>query len=635
MAYLEDEATLDANSDLRMARRLLGYLRPYKRYVFAALVLMAFSSPLVLAGPLLTKVAIDLYFAPVNSPTGLTLYIKHAAEFAGLSESASEGLLFIAALFFIANAGALVGIYAQEFLLQKLGQYIMRDIRQQLADHLQKLPISFYDRNPVGRVVTRLTTDVEALNEMFSSGVIVVFGDIAMALYVVVYMLKVNWRLALITYLILPPLVALTYWFRRGTRRAFREIRIRIAEINAFLQERLSAMSVVQLCNAEEREFQKFQHLNEAHRTANIDAVFYYAFFYPAIELIAAVGTALIIWNGAGQIIAGITTIGTLIAFIQLARSFYGPVFEISETYNIVQSAIVSSERIFALLDEPVAKPVIAVEPVRPARGHIEFRNVWFAYNDDDWVLRDVSFVVKPGERVALVGHTGAGKSTIASLLLRFYEIQRGQILLDGVNITELNVQDLRSAFGIALQDVFLFSGDIESNIRLNNSAIGEERVRTAMREVHADKFIKKLPQGLATEVNERGLGLSFGQKQLICLARALAFDPRVLILDEATSSVDTETESLICDALGRLMEGRTSLVIAHRLSTIRSVDKIIVLHRGEVREVGTHQELLAARGLYWRLHRLHSGKDSKINPYLPQLNAENAELRSSANVCG
>jgi len=635
MAYLQEEATLDGSGDVHMTRRLLGYLRPYKRYVFAALVLMAFSSPLVLAGPLLTKAAIDLYFAPVNSPTGLTLYIKHAAELGGFGGSAFEGLLFIAGLFFLANVGALFGIYAQEFLLQKLGQHIMSDIRQELADHLQKLPVSFFDRNPVGRVVTRLTTDVEALNEMFSSAVIVVVGDIAMALFVIVYMLKVNWRLALITYLILPPLVALTYWFRRGTRRAFREIRVRIAEINAFLQERLSAMSVVQLCNAEEREFQKFHRINEAHRAANINAVFYYAFFYPAIEIIAAAGTALIIWNGAGQVIAGITTIGTLIAFIQLARSFYEPVFEISETYNIVQSAIVSSERIFALLDEPVAKPVAAVEPLRTARGHIEFRNVWFAYNEDDWVLRDVSFVIEPGERVALVGHTGAGKSTIASLLLRFYEIQRGQIFLDGVNIADLNVQDLRSAFGIALQDVFLFPGDIDSNIRLNNSSIGDARVRTAMREVHADKFIEKLPQGLATEVNERGLGLSFGQKQLICLARALAFDPRVLILDEATSSVDTETESLICDALERLMAGRTSLVIAHRLSTIRSVDKIVVLHKGEVHEIGTHHELLAARGLYWRLHRLHSGKDPETNPYLPQLNADNADLRASANICG
>ena len=613
------EATLDKTGDVRMARRLLGYLRPYKRYVLASLLLMAFSSPLVLAGALLTKAAIDLYFAPDPSqpPTGLTLYIKQGAEFIGLGGSASEGLLFIAALFFLANLGALIGLYAQEFLLQKMGQYVMRDIRQEVADHLQELPLGFYDRNPVGRLVTRMTTDVEALNDMFSSGVIVVFGEIAMALYVIAYMLKVNWRLALITYLILPPLVVLTYWFRRGTRPTFREIRIRIAEINAFLQERLTAMSVVQLFNAEERELQKFQRINEAHRTANINTVFYYAFFYPAVEVIAAVGTALIIWNGAGQVIAGITTIGTLIAFIQLARSFYGPVFEISETYNIVQSAIVSSERIFALLDEPVAKPLVPVVPMRPGRGHIEFRNVWFAYDDEDWVLRDVSFVVEPGERIGLVGHTGAGKSTIASLLLRFYEIQRGQIFLDGINIRDINVQDLRSNFSIALQDVFLFSGDIESNIRLSNSSIGDERVRIATREVHADKFIEKLPEGLATEVNERGVGLSFGQKQLICLARALAFDPRVLILDEATSSVDTETESLIGDALERLMEGRTSLVIAHRLSTIRSVDKIVVLHKGEVREIGTHHELLAACGLYWRLYRLHSRQHQETDPYL------------------
>jgi ATP-binding cassette subfamily B multidrug efflux pump len=623
MAYRREEAALEATSDVRMVRRLLSYLRPYKSYVFASAVLTVCNAPLALAGPPLTKVAVDLYFAPDNTRpvTGLALQIQHGAASVGLGGSRVQGILFISIVFFLANVAALLVIYVQGVLLQKVGQYIMRDMREEMFAHLERLPITFFDRNPVGRLVSRLTTDVEGLNEMFTSGVVVVFGDIAVALYVIVYMFQVNWRLALITFLILPPLMVLVRWFRKGTRAAFREIRVRIAEVNAFLQERLSSMSVVQLFDAEQREFEKFRNINEAHRSANVNTVFYYAFFYPAVQVIAAAGVALVIWYGGGQVIAGVTTIGTLIAFIQLTRSFYEPVFEISEKYNIVQSAIASSERIFAVLDEPSANPnQITALPLQGARGHIEFRNVWFAYEDEDWVLRDVSFTVEPGERVALVGNTGAGKTTIASLLLRFYEIQRGQILIDGLDIRDVKVEDLRSNFSIALQDVFLFSGTIESNIRLSNSGISDERVRAAVREVRADKFIAKLPEGLATEVNERGAGLSFGQKQLICFARALAFDPRVLILDEATSSVDTETETLIGDALERIMVERTSLVIAHRLSTIRSVDKIVVLHKGEVREIGTHQALLASRGLYWNLHRLHFGKSDEGHPQTDEL---------------
>lgn len=599
-----------------MARRLLRYLRPYKGQVLIAAILTACSAPLALAGLPLMKVAVDLYLAPNHSRSldGLALFIKRGAEFVGLGANASQGVVFIAILFFLANLAALLVTYAQGFLLQQLGQNVMRDMREEIFAHLQKLPISFYDRNPTGRIVTRLTTDIEALNDMFTSGVIVVFGDVAIIIYMMIYMFVVNWQLALIAFLILPPLLMLIRWFRRGTRRAFREIRVRIAGINAFLQERLSSMSVVQLCNAEDREFDKFQRINEAHRAANVNTVFYYAFFYPAVEVLAAISIASIIWYAGGQVAAGLTTLGTLIVFIQLAQALYQPVFEVSEKYNIVQSAIVSSERVFALLDEPtVAEPPLAAVPLRQARGRIEFRNVWFAYNDDDWVLRDISFVVEPGERVALIGHTGAGKSTIASLLLRFYEIQRGQILIDDIDIRDLDVQDLRSNLGVVLQDVFLFAGDIESNIRLSNSEISDERLRDATRQVHADKFIGKFTHGFATEVNERGAGLSFGQKQLICFARALAFNPSILILDEATSSIDAETQYLLGDAVERLMKGRTSLVIAHRLPTIRSVDKIIVLHKGQVREIGTHDELLAARGLYWRLYRLYFGQDDEL----------------------
>lgn len=598
-----------------MARRLLGYLRPYKGQVLVAAILTACSAPLALASLPLMKVTIDLYLAPnhLRSPDRAALIIKRGAEFVGLGGTASQGVVFIAILFFLANLAALLVTYAQGFLLQKLGQNVMRDMREEIFAHLQELPISFYDRNPTGRIVTRLTTDIEALNEMFTSGVIVVFGDVAIIIYMTIYMFVVNWQLALVAFLILPPLLLLIYWFRRGTRRTFREIRVRIAGINAFLQERLSSMSVVQLCNAEEREFDKFQRINEAHRAANVGTVFYYAFFYPSIEVLAAISIASIIWYAGGQVAAGLTTLGTLIVFIQLAQTLYQPVFEVSEKYNIVQSAIVSSERVFALLDEPtLIKPPLAAARLRQARGRIEFRNVWFAYNDDDWVLRDVSFVVEPGERVALIGHTGAGKSTIASLLLRFYEIQRGQILIDDIDIRDVDVQDLRSNLGVVLQDVFLFAGDIESNIRLSNSDISAERLREATRQVNADKFIDKLTNGFATKVNERGAGLSFGQKQLICFARALAFDPSILVLDEATSSIDAETQYLLGDAVQRLMKGRTSLVIAHRLPTIRSVDKIIVLHKGEVREIGTHEELLAARGLYWRLYRLYFGQDDE-----------------------
>ncbi|MCI0487100.1 MAG: ABC transporter ATP-binding protein/permease, partial [Blastocatellia bacterium] len=453
----------------------------------------------------------------------------------------------------------------------------------------------------------------------------------------VIFMFQVNWRLALVSFAILPLLAALTIWFRLGARAAFRQVRVRIARINAFLQEHITGMPVVQLFNREEKEMEHFDHINAAHRKANIDTIFYYAVFYPAVEIIGAVGIGLIIWYGGGQVIQGVATIGTLVAFIQLARSFYEPISDISEKYNILQAAMASSERIFKLLDEPVAiKSPEAQVPggghrntqkhtdrllrvsasprprVRSAVGRIEFRGVWFAYKEEDWILRDVSFVAEPGERVAFVGHTGAGKTTITNLLLRFYDIQRGQILLDGVDLREMDLEELRSTISIVLQDVFLFSGDIASNIRLGNTSISDERLQAAAREVHADTFIQRLPDGYKTELRERGAGLSVGQKQLISFARALAFDPCVLILDEATSSIDTETEILIRDAVERLMKGRTSLVIAHRLSTIQSVDKIIVMHKGEIREMGRHQDLLAQRGLYWRLYQLQFYQDFK-----------------------
>ena len=610
-----EEEVLGKAYDARLMRRLLKYLWPYKWYALTSLVLTVLSAPLVLAGPPLMKAAIDLYLSPDPSkpPAGFTLLLKQTADHFGFGGSSYEGLTFIAIVFFVANLAAFAVQYTQAYVMQAMGQYIMYDLRKEVFAHLQRLPVQFYDRNPVGRLMTRLTTDVDALNEMFTAGVIAIFGDIAMIFYIIIFMFQVNWRLALVSFSILPLLVILTTWFRIGARSSFREVRVRIARINAFLQEHITGMPVVQLFNREEKEMRQFDSINDRHRKANIDTIFYYAVFYPAVEIIGAVGIALIIWYGGGQVIRDVATIGTLVAFIQLARSFYEPISDISEKYNILQSAMASSERIFKLLDEPVTIKSPA-EPARVgrARGHIEFRDVWFAYKNEDWILKDVSFEVRPGERVAFVGHTGAGKTTITNLLLRFYDVQRGQILIDSVDVREMDLEQLRTNFSIVLQDVFLFSGDIAANIRLGNGEISDEQLQSAAREVHADPFISRLPEGYRTELRERGAGLSVGQKQLISFARALAFDPRILILDEATSSIDTETEILIRDAVERLMEGRTAIVIAHRLSTIQSVDKIIVMHKGEIREVGTHQDLLAERGLYWRLYQLQFYHDYK-----------------------
>jgi ATP-binding cassette subfamily B protein len=611
-----EEEVLGKAYDSRLMRRLLGYLRPYKWYALTALVLTILSAPLSLAGAPLTKAAVDLFLAPDPSKplTGwLAPLLKKAADSAGFSNNAYSGVAFIALVFLLATIAAFAVQYTQAVVMQTMGQYIMYDLRKEIFAHLQRLSIQFYDRNPVGRLMTRLTTDVDALNEMFTAGVIAVFGDVAMVFFIVIWMFTVDWRLALVSFAILPLLAMLTTWFRLGARAGFRQVRVRIARINAFLQEHITGMSVVQLFNREEKEMEQFRRINRAHWKANIDTIFYYAVFYPAVEIIGSIGVGLIIWYGGGQVIRGVTTIGTLIAFIQLARAFYEPISDISEKYNILQAAMASSERIFKLLDEPVGieSPASPRRLGRP-RGRIEFRNVWFAYKNEDWILKDVSFVAEPGERLAFVGHTGAGKTTITSLLLRFYDIQRGQILLDDVDIRELDLEELRSSFGIVLQDVFLFSGDIATNIRLGNDLISDAALQEAAREVHADDFVGRLPEAYASQLRERGAGLSVGQKQLISFARALAFDPSVLVLDEATSSIDTETEFLIRDAVERLMAGRTSLVIAHRLSTIQSVDKIIVMHKGEVREVGRHQDLLALRGFYWRLYQLQFYQDFK-----------------------
>jgi len=569
--------------DAALMRRLMGYLRPYWPYVLVAFAAIVGGSLLQLAQPYLMKLAIDKYIA--------------AGDLEGMNRIA---LLFLGVL-----VGSFVLEYIQTFVLQMIGQRIMYDLRMQIYGHLQRLDVAFYDRNPVGRLMTRVTTDVDALNDLFTSGVVSVFGDIFTLAGIMIVLVSMNWRLALVAFSVLPLIVLVTQWFRRNVRDSYRTVRAWIARINTFLQENITGMATVQLFRRESRNYGRFDEINRGHRDANIDSIFYYAVFYPAIEVVGALATALIIWRGGGDVVSQAVTLGTLVAFIQYSQRFFRPISDMSEKFNILQSAMAASERIFKLLDTPVV--IASSAPVRtaPWRGHVVFDHVWFAYAKDDYVLRDVSFEVTPGERVGIVGATGAGKSTIISLLMRFYDVSRGRVLVDGVDIRDIELAELRRLFGLVLQDVHMFSGTIGGNIRLGDASIDEARVRAAASAVHADRFIARLPQGFDTAVAERGATLSTGQKQLLSFARALAFDPRVLILDEATSSVDTETELLIQDALRVLMAGRTTIAIAHRLSTIQDVDKILVLHKGQLRESGTHQQLLALRGIYYRLYQL------------------------------
>ncbi|HET8712502.1 MAG TPA: ABC transporter ATP-binding protein [Gemmatimonadales bacterium] len=581
---MTDDEVLGKAYDARLMRRLVGYLRPYRLAATLALGAIVFASVLQLAQPYLMKIAIDRYIA-----TG---------DLAGVN------LIALAYLAILITAFALD--YAQTWLLQMTGQRIMLDLRRQIYTHLQRLDVRFYDRNPVGRLMTRVTTDVDVLNDLFTSGLVSVFGDVFTLAGIMIVMLAMNWRLALVAFAVLPLIVVITQWFRRNVREHYRKVRMWIARINAYLQEHITGMATVQLFRREGRAFDRFDEINRQHRDANIQSIFYYAVFYPAVEIVGALASALIIWYGGGWTLEGTLTLGSLVAFLQYSQRFFRPISDISEKFNILQAAMASSERIFALLDEPVVITSPAA-PVRPARteGHIIFDHVWFAYNGEDYVLRDVSFEVRPGERVGIVGATGAGKSTIINLLLRFYDVSRGAVRVDGVDVRHMDLQELRRLFSLVLQDVHLFSGTIAENIRLGNETVTDAAVRAAADAVHATPFILRLPNGFASPVAERGATLSVGQKQLLSFARALAFDPRILVLDEATSSVDTETELLIRDALQVLMKGRTTIAIAHRLSTIQDMDKILVLHKGELREAGTHQELLARRGLYHRLYQL------------------------------
>jgi ATP-binding cassette subfamily B protein len=525
---------------------------------------------------------------------------------AGWSPTPAEGIAATALIYLVTLVLAFGVLYLQGLVMLLMGQYIMRDLRDQIFGRLQELPISYFDRNPVGRLVTRVTNDVDALNELFTSGLVAIFGDVVLLTGIVAVLFWLDWRLALVTFAIVPLLGALTLWFRVRVRQSYRDVRTRLARINAFLQEHITGMPVLQLFNRERRAFAEFDEINDDHRAVNVKAIYYYAVYFPSVELITALGLGLILWYGGGGVLAGALSIGALIAFLQYAQRFYQPIADLSEKYNILQAAMASSERVFRLLDRPVeiVSPAAGYAPER-VRGAIELEGVTFSYLPGEPVLHGVSFAVEPGQTVAVVGHTGAGKSTLANLLLRFYDVDAGAVRVDGVDVREWDLGRLRSAVGMVLQDVFLFSGTLGSNIRLGSEAIDDERVRWAAREVDALPFIERAPEGFDTRVRERGAGLSVGEKQLVAFARALAFGPRILILDEATSSIDTETEQLIQSALARLLEGRTSLVIAHRLSTIQRADRILVLHKGEVREHGTHQELLARRGIYYRLYQL------------------------------
>ena len=612
MSELEDlhqEEVLGKAYDGRLMRRLMAYLRPHRARATVAVLLIILSSLLQLVGPLTTAVALDLFVKPgggESPPSPVSLWVEGRIEAAGFEPTRVEGILFAAGIYFVALLVTAAVLYAQAYVMLTMGQLVMYDLRREIFGRLQKHSVSYFDRNPIGRLVTRVTTDVDALNELFTAGIVAIIGDLVLLGGIVGVLFWLDWRLALTTFAVLPLLALLTFWFKTRARRAYREVRRRVARLGAFLQEHISGMSVLQLMGREERAFEEFREVNDGYRRANVRSIFYYAIYFPSVELLTALGAGLILWYGGGRVLAVEISIGALFAFLQYAQRFYQPLADLSEKYNVLQAAMASSERIFGLLDHP-AEVESPENPHSPELidGAIEFDRVGFAYKAGEPVLEEVSFRIAPGETVAVVGHTGAGKTTLSNLLLRFYDVGEGAIRVDGVDVREWDLERLRSGIGMVLQDVFLFSGTIGENIRLGAREIDAAKVAWAAQEVRASDFIDRLPSGFDAEVKERGAGLSVGQKQLVSFARALAFDPRILILDEATSSVDTETEQLIQEALERLLRGRTSLVIAHRLSTIQRADRILVMHKGRVREAGTHQELLAQKGIYYRLYQL------------------------------
>jgi ATP-binding cassette, subfamily B, multidrug efflux pump len=638
----QEEEVLGKAYDSRLMKRLLGYLQPYRWQVVIALTSIVLKAGADVLGPFLTKTAIDKYLSTASHHSILDRF---------LSSRPLVGIAQLGSIYFLLLLISFGLEYTQTYLMQWTGQKVMFDLRSQIFRHLQHMHIAFYDKNPVGRLVTRVTTDVDALNEMFTSGVVAIFEDIFVLAGILFIMLGMSWWLALITFAVLPLIFWATMVFRKSVRDSYRRIRTAIARINAYLQEHVTGMMVLQLFNREKRAYSSFDRVNASHMDAFKDAIMAYALYYPVVEILSSVAIAMVIWFGGMGVLRGAVTLGVLVAFMQYAQRFFRPIQDLSDKYNILQSAMASSERVFKLLDTPIE--ITSPEQPREAvgAGRIEFDHVWFAYrkveaadedgqpiaassnghpSDEtlkvghyDWILRDVSFTIEPGETVAIVGHTGAGKTTIISLLMRFYDIQKGAIRLDGVDIRTMELNDLRRRFGVVLQDPFLFTGTIEDNIRLGSSWITDEQIETAAENVNVADFVRSLPEGFKAPVLERGSTMSTGQKQLISFARALAHDPKILVLDEATSSVDTETEIRVREALTRMVEGRTSVIIAHRLSTIQRADKIIVMHKGHVREIGSHQQLLAQRGIYWKLYQLqYKDQELGVAPQ-PQVGAD------------
>jgi ATP-binding cassette subfamily B protein len=629
----QDDDVVGKAYDSRLMGRLLTYLRPYKLQAGISLVAILLKAGLDVIGPYLTKVAIDRYMTakPSTHPTAFTRW---------LSPNPAAGITQVAAIYAAALVVSYLLEFVQTYLLQWTGQKVMFDIRSEIFRHIQRMHVSFFDRNPVGRLVTRLTSDVDALNEMFTSGVFAIFEDVFVLSLIVFIMLRMSWWLALIAFAVMPLILVITRLFRKHVRDSYRRIRSAIARINATTQEHVSGMSVVQLFNREQRSFEEFEDVNRQHMVAFKDAILAYALYYPAVELLSSVAIALVIWLGGFGVLRNAVSIGVLVAFVQYSQRFFRPIQDLSEKYNILQAAMAASERVFKLLDTPAELQTPSGPRPSDGSGRIEFRHVWFTYQklepqqlaaiqkaagpgeilaaspEVEWILRDVSFAIEPDQTAAIVGHTGAGKTTIIGLMMRFYEIQRGSVLINGVDVREQDVNRLRRNFGVVLQDPFLFTGTIAENIRLGSEWITDERMKAAADEVNVGDFIRALPGGFNEPLRERGNSLSTGQKQLINFARALAHDPRILVLDEATSSVDTDTEMRVRSALERMVQGRTSVIIAHRLSTVQQADRILVMHKGVLRELGTHQELLAQRGIYWKLYQLQY-KDQEILPVL------------------
>jgi ATP-binding cassette subfamily B protein len=600
-----EEEVLGKAYDSRLMRRLLGYMRPYRGYVALSLVFLLLQSALQVLGPLLTKIAVDRYLAPspTRIPTAFDRYLP-AGAWNGL---AAVGMLYLGVLL-----GTFVFEFAQVYLMQYTGQLAMFDLRKQLMAHLQGLDLAFFDRNPVGRLVTRVTTDVDVLNDLFASGLVTILGDVLVLGFIVAIMFKLSVGLTVLMLGVMPLVILVTAIFRRSVTESYRRIRIAIAKINSYLQEHVTGIVVLQLFNREAKSRQEFDGVNREHMDAYKDAITAYGWFYPVVEFLSMLALAGILAYGGFRVQRGALTLGVVVAFLQYGLRFFRPIQDLSEKYNILQGAMASAERIFKLLDTHAAiLPPSNPQPA-PVSARIEFDNVSFAYKDEDWVLHEVSFVIEPGETIAVVGHTGAGKTTLISLLLRFYDVQKGAIRVGGRDVRQLDPQELRRQFGVVLQDPYLFTGTLEDNIRLGTPGIGRQAVEDAAEQVNLLDFINSLPDGFEHSIRERGSGLSTGQKQLISFARALAHNPRFLILDEATSSVDTETEFRVSEALSRMVEGRTSIVIAHRLSTIQRADRILVMHKGRLRESGTHQQLLALRGIYWKLYQLQY-KDQEL----------------------